>query len=330
MNNIVKKIAISILIGACFILLFAVNLERQTDIIYTHVFYVPIFLAVFWFGKHGVYLALILSLLHLLVNYYLFAVFLPSAIFRSVFFILFALIAHFFISRITKKELDSKELEPISQRDLIGNMAVTIGSEVRNSMASTKAFLQLFHDDTTNTSQKEYFDIVIDEIDKTSETLNDYILLDSNVRLNLEPVNLSTLVNELEPIISELTQPSGIVLEKKLANIPDLLLDKKQVGKLIIHLVRNAVDAMPSGGKLTINTGVDTDTNRVVISVHDEGPGVAPDISKKIGTPFITSKESHTGLGLAICYSILSRHNASMEFSSGESGATFYCFFPIT
>jgi signal transduction histidine kinase len=63
--------------------------------------------------------------------------------------------------------------------------------------------------------------------------------------------------------------------------------------------------------------------------VKDEGTGLPPEIIDKLGTPFVTTKENGTGLGLAVCYSIAARHNARIDFETGPEGTTFSVHFPV-
>jgi signal transduction histidine kinase len=82
---------------------------------------------------------------------------------------------------------------------------------------------------------------------------------------------------------------------------------------------------MQPKGHLTVKTlrdGEDT-----VLAVQDEGIGIEPEILEKIGTPFFTTKDNGTGLGLATCYSIAERHNARIDIDTCETGTTFYVRF---
>jgi signal transduction histidine kinase len=83
---------------------------------------------------------------------------------------------------------------------------------------------------------------------------------------------------------------------------------------------------MTSGGTLTIGTMIEE--NNIILFVRDEGTGVNPDIQEKLGTPFFTTKNKGTGLGLAVCYSIAARHKAKLEFETGSQGTTFKIRFP--
>jgi signal transduction histidine kinase len=85
---------------------------------------------------------------------------------------------------------------------------------------------------------------------------------------------------------------------------------------------------MSPGGRLTIRTYADGE--EVCLQVQDEGIGIEQEVLEKIGTPFFTTKDNGTGLGLAVCYSIVTRHKAVMDFKTGSKGTTFYVRFKIS
>lgn len=95
---------------------------------------------------------------------------------------------------------------------------------------------------------------------------------------------------------------------------------------MVLNLTRNAIEAMPSGGTLTVHTF--EDEGGVNLVVRDEGNGIPPEILDKIGTPFLTTKENGTGLGLGVCYSIAERHNARITIDTSPEGTSFKVTFP--
>ncbi|HBS58838.1 MAG TPA: hybrid sensor histidine kinase/response regulator, partial [Firmicutes bacterium] len=104
-------------------------------------------------------------------------------------------------------------------------------------------------------------------------------------------------------------------------------LNDKEIRQLILNLVRNGLEAMDSGGMLTIETGVND--KGVVLAVRDQGKGIPEEILSKLGTPFFTTKKDGTGLGLAVCYRIASRHGAMIEYETSPEGTDFYIYFPM-
>lgn len=114
-------------------------------------------------------------------------------------------------------------------------------------------------------------------------------------------------------------------IRTELGVIPDLLVDEKEIRQLLLNLVRNGLEAMPAGGTLAIKTYAEA--NEVILAIKDEGQGISPEMLTKLGTPFITTKENGTGLGLAVCYSIVARHKGTINVETGPDGTTFYIHF---
>ena len=88
-----------------------------------------------------------------------------------------------------------------------------------------------------------------------------------------------------------------------------------------------AVEAMTDGGTIIVSTVSLGD--EVLLSVHDQGAGISGEVAKHVGKPFFTTKEASSGLGLAVCYSIASRHSARIEFVSTPNGTKFMVHFPM-
>ena len=83
---------------------------------------------------------------------------------------------------------------------------------------------------------------------------------------------------------------------------------------------------MSTGKVLSISTYKENE-NCVVLAVRDQGEGIRPEVVEKLGTPFYTTKDNGTGLGLGICYAIAARHNAKIEIQTGLEGTTFFVKF---
>lgn len=128
-----------------------------------------------------------------------------------------------------------------------------------------------------------------------------------------------------------LIEASAIVASKsvvlQLGEIPELLLNANEMRQLILNLSKNGLEAMDAGQKLIISTYKEND--EVVLAVHDEGHGIKPEHLEKLGTPFFTTKDTGTGLGLATCFSIAARHNAVYDIKTDSNSTTFYIRYKI-
>lgn len=225
------------------------------------------------------------------------------------------------IRDISQRIKAQQEMARLDRLDTIGQMAAGIGHEVRNPLTVVRGFLQMLSGKAKYFDDKEYFHLMINELDRANSIISEFLSLAKNKTFELKQVNLNKIVNELYPLISADAIKCDNIVKVELDNIPNPFLDEKEVRQLILNLTRNGLEAMPSGGTLTIKTYLDGED--VILAVRDEGQGISPEVLEKIGTPFLTTKENGTGLGLVTCYSICNRHNAKLDISTGPTGTTF-------
>lgn len=226
---------------------------------------------------------------------------------------------------ITDKKRFEKEMYRLEQLNLIGEMAAGIGHEVRNPMTAVRGFLQILAERNYPQQDKEYFSLMIEELDRANSIITEFLSLAKNKAILLENKNLNSLITALAPLIAANTTVNNQTLILELNEVSELFLDEKEIRQLILNLSRNANEAMPPGGNLTIKTF--QIGNEVVLEVQDDGAGIKPEIIDKIGTPFFSTKDNGTGLGLAVCFSIAARHNAKISVTSASGKTTFsVCF----
>ncbi|MHB8984146.1 MAG: ATP-binding protein [Carboxydocellales bacterium] len=229
------------------------------------------------------------------------------------------------INDITERERLRQEMERLDRLDLIGETAAGIGHEVRNPLTTVRGFLQIIQQKNAGIKGMEYLELMITELDQANSIISTFLSLAKNKYVALNKQSLNSLIHDILPLIETSSIMQDVIIVKDLNDIPDLLIDEKEITQLILNLVHNGLEAMSLGGTLHIRTYSEGDI--VVLSVLDEGPGIAPELLAKIGTPFFTTKPFGTGLGLAVCYSIANRHNASIEIKTGSEGSTFNVLF---
>ena len=142
---------------------------------------------------------------------------------------------------------------------------------------------------------------------------------------------MGEVVRSSAKLIEHQKRGERIVINLNIAEeLPLVIADGGQIQQAVIALATNAIDAMPDGGDLTF--GVFSQSNRVVIEVRDSGIGIPQENMSKIYEPFFTTKEvgKGTGLGLAVCYGIISEHGGRIGVRSNPGvGTTFSIFLPI-
>ncbi|NMC34137.1 MAG: ATP-binding protein, partial [Veillonellaceae bacterium] len=113
----------------------------------------------------------------------------------------------------------------------------------------------------------------------------------------------------------------------ELSNPPRIRVDEREIRQLIMNMARNGMEAMKPGGILTISTS--SVGKEVILSIKDQGHGLPASMLEKLGTPFVTTKDEGTGLGLAVSYSVVARHNARIDYETGSDGTNFHIYFPL-
>lgn len=219
-----------------------------------------------------------------------------------------------------------KEMSRVSRLSLIGEMAASIGHEIRNPMTTVSGFLQLMA--RKHSQDQEYYEIMIDEISRANSILGDYLLLAKDKMIDKSWININEVIENLSPLIKADGTNQGIFVVYELKSINPILVDEAEFHQLLLNLVRNGFDAMKPRQYLTIRT-LQNNNDEVVLEIEDQGEGISAEHQAKIGNPFFTTKVTGTGLGLAVCYSICNRHGARISYESTKGRTVFSVTFHL-
>lgn len=222
---------------------------------------------------------------------------------------------------ITEYRKLQSEMTRLDQMHTLGEIAAGLAHEIRNPMTTVNGFLQLLLKDKDFNDKKEYLEIMIEELNRANGIIGEFLNLARNKIVDLKAYPINQIIRSLAPLLQADAFLSDRTIVLKLGNVPDLLLDVKEIRQLIINLVRNALEATPRGGMVEIITRQENDF--VLLSIKDQGKGIPEDMIEKLGTPFFSTKDNGTGLGLAICFGIIERHKARLDIDSNSSGTTF-------
>jgi PAS domain S-box-containing protein len=226
---------------------------------------------------------------------------------------------------ITEKIIYNKELERIQDLHQLSQLAAGIGHEIRNPLSFIKGNLQLLKLDPVLSDYNRKLELMIRELDRTVSIISDFLSIGKAYQPNYSLTNLNNVVQDVVSLVKYETLGTSKIIELELSEIPELLVDKNDITQLILNLVKNGLEAILESGIVTISTYVDE--NYVILAVKDNGPVIEPTILKKIGTPFFTTKQNGTGLGIMICNNIAARNNSKIEIESTEFGTIFYVKF---
>ena len=222
----------------------------------------------------------------------------------------------------------------------VGRLAAGVVHEINNPLATISACAEslenrvaegVFGDSPDVEDLREYLSLIRSEAFRC-KTITNGLLDFSRVRTgNRLPIDVTSVIKSSARLIAHQKRGENIEIKLELAeNLPLVNADEGQIQQAIIALATNAIDAMPNGGTLTFRTVAQN--NRILIEVQDTGHGIAAENLPKIFEPFFTTKEvgKGTGLGLAVCYGIVTEQGGRLAVrSSVGKGTTFSMFLPI-
>lgn len=207
----------------------------------------------------------------------------------------------------------------------IGQVSAGIAHEVRNPLTSVKGFLQLLQEE----KESPYLNIAMDELERALSTLNNLLQV-SKPDLEAEPYKYISIGTELDSILSLFQEHMyRVSLVKSISDYQVKIYGQKNsLKKAFFNLLKNAFEAMPSQGELRISQFVKNET--IHIMIQDNGTGIPKEKLDLLGTPFFTTKENGTGMGLTQVFTTLHKHGAKVNVTSEEGiGTTFTILFPI-
>ncbi len=230
------------------------------------------------------------------------------------------------ITDITEQVFLEKEIARLDRLHLIGEMAAGIAHEIRNPMTTVRGFLQLAKNNRSDTAF-HFIDIMLTELDRANTIITEFLTLAKNKTNDLQKQQLYKVIEPLLPLVQAEAALADKSVQTEIEPCPEIYLDEKEIRQLFLNLALNGLEAMSASGVLTVKIYGKND--EVVLEIVDQGCGIKEDMLEKIWTPFFTTKEKGTGLGLAVCYSIASRHNAKIAVATSSAGTAFSVTFAV-
>jgi two-component system, NtrC family, sensor kinase len=221
----------------------------------------------------------------------------------------------------------------------VGRLAAGVVHEINNPLATISACAEAlesrlregaFAGSTAEDDLREYLGLIRSEAFRCKSITTGLLDFSRTRSVQYRPVNVADIISSAARLLSHQQRGSGIDIK---VEAPEYLVlvsgDAGQLQQAVIALATNAIDSMPNGGVLTLSAG--NDERNVLIEVKDTGHGIEPENLPKIFEPFFTTKEvgDGTGLGLAVCYGILTEHGGGLDVQSIVGvGTTFTISLP--
>ncbi len=223
-----------------------------------------------------------------------------------------------------------RELEMMQTEKLASLERLTSGitSEIGNPLTSVFSFVRILMDMEGDEFKKETLETVFLHMNRIKDILQQLSGF-SRTPTELKPCKVNNVIEDSLSLIQYDKRVQEITIVKELfSSLPIITTDGNQLSQVIVNLVLNAADAMPNGGTLTIRSRVID--NHIAVDFADTGVGIDKENLRRIFDLFYTTKEQGTGLGLAVCHTIMQKLNGNITVESEPNkGSRFMITLPI-
>jgi len=234
-----------------------------------------------------------------------------------------------------RRELE-EDLQRADRLAMVGTLAAGLAHEIRNPLGGIKGAAQLLKRSLDrDSSLLEYANIMIREVDRVDKLIEQLLDLSRPAKLELTALNIHEILEDVLLLQTQASTEQKMTVKKRFdPSLPPIRGDRAQLTQVFLNLTQNAFQAMARGGTLTVTTRAETDfhirgqgTDRskfIWVDIEDEGAGIKEEDMPHIFSPFFTTRNNGTGLGLAVCYRIVSEHGGLIRVASAEGkGTTF-------
>jgi PAS domain S-box-containing protein len=220
----------------------------------------------------------------------------------------------FLMKDITDKKRTEEALMQSEKLSVIGELAAGVAHEIRNPVTVLKGFVHILSQESR---EKEFFTIMDKELERINQITNEFMALAKPQAIKIKRQNLKELIQEVCVFLESEAFINQVVIEVvHFEECICLECEPNQIKQVLINIIKNGMEAMPDGGKITIHSQVVD--GFVNLLIKDEGYGIPKEVISKVGQPFFTTKEQGTGLGLMVSMKIIENHGGQLRIHSEE------------
>ncbi len=226
------------------------------------------------------------------------------------------------------REYVDRKLSQSEKLASLGRLAAGVAHEINNPLTGVLTYSHLLLKKAPEGSEdREDLDVIVRETTRCRKIVKELLDFARETKSARKADDLNKVVRDMISLVGNQVSFQRVQIRTELdPKLPEILIDPSEMQQVFTNLALNAAEAMPNGGVITIRTGLDGDGNFVRAEVSDTGTGIPEENMSKIFDPFFTTKEAGTGtgLGLAVTYGIIQRHEGTIEVKSQVGkGTTF-------
>lgn len=222
-----------------------------------------------------------------------------------------------------------KVLEQSSRLSSLGMLAAGIAHEIRNPLSAVKTFLDLLPDRLDDHDfLTEFRNMSLSELRRVTNLITDLLALGKSSAAKHAAVDLASTLEPVIRLMESTAHKRRIEVLYGTTGAPTVFANGDQLKQITLNLILNAIDASEPGGNITVTLGTDADGG-AFLEIVDEGSGIATETLDHIFDPFYTTKDTGTGLGLALVYQMVREHGGDIAVESTVGhGTTFRVTLP--
>ena len=215
-----------------------------------------------------------------------------------------------------------EKLRQAEHLSAIGEMTAGISHEIRNPLGIIKSSAQLLKNKMAKLDAKSNIpDIIVEESGRLDNIITGFLNFAKPKIPDLRPCLIEDIIEKNLAYLNPHIEEKNLNISKEIAqNLPAIMADNAMLYQAFLNILLNAFQSLEDNGCLTIKTVYNS--GNIIINFIDNGEGIEEDILKKIWTPFFTSKDSGTGLGLGIVKNIIEAHNGTIAISNAKPNGT--------
>lgn len=210
----------------------------------------------------------------------------------------------------------------------IAKLAAGIAHEIRNPLTTVKGFIQLLKPHLSEIGKEDYANIALEEIDRANEIIYQFLNAAKPQQFKKQQIHINKLVKDIVLLYESETILRNIQIETHYSNEnPLTYIDSKQIKQVLVNIFKNAIEAIEEHpeelpGRLTVTTERINDVT--LIYIEDNGIGMKEETIQNLYTPFYSTKEKGTGIGLTVCRKIIEEHGGTITAKSKQSQGTVF------
>ncbi len=224
----------------------------------------------------------------------------------------------------------------------LGTVARGLAHEIRNPLGGIKGAAQLLRGALADPELIRCTDIIVREVERLDGLVEQLRELSVPPRLNLEPINIHRVLNDVLALQRQSPAWRDTVLRAAFdPSLPAVQGDRAQLTQVFLNLVKNALEALGGAGELAVATRIETRFHIrraggrgqfISVLVEDDGPGIPEEAQTQLFSPFFTTKPRGSGLGLALCHRIVTEHGGTIGYEArgGGRGSCFRVTLPVS